>query len=112
MERNGKVKIMKKLKWLKNDIGVDSKVYNDILKHCKDLEYNTSGFTYSICGSFDTHKQVLRFMIENVMISPIDLVNLDKDTDLDNFISEITFTESKSRYEFVLSDNQWYLLTF
>jgi hypothetical protein len=102
---------MKKVKWLKDDIGVFENVYKDILQHCKDLEYNTSGFTYYISGSFDTHKQVLRFMIEHSMISPIDLVNLDKDTDLDNFISEFTFNESKSNYEFVFSNDNWFLLS-
>lgn len=103
---------MRKVKWLVDDIGVDEKVYTDILQHCKDLEYNTSNFRYYICGSFDTHKQVLRFMIENSMISPMDLINLDKNTDLDTFISELTFNENKSNYEFIFSGDDWYLLRF
>ena len=103
---------MKKVNWLVNDIGVVEKVYNDILQHCLDMEYNTSGFNYYICGSFDNHKQVLRFMIEHSIITPIDLINLDKTTDLDTFISELTFNETQSNYEFVFSDNQWYLLRF
>jgi hypothetical protein len=104
---------MRNVKWLVNGIGVIEKVYTDILEHCKDLEYNTSGFTYSICGSFSTYNQVLKFAIENDMISPIDLIELDTDTtELHDFISDLTFSETQSNYEFVFSGDTWYLLKF
>jgi hypothetical protein len=102
---------MKKVKWLINDIGVFDSVYKDILQHCKDLEYDTSGFKYYIAGSFDSYNQVLKFAIEKDMIKPMDLVELNtNDIELHDFISDLTFSETKNDFEFVFSGDKWFLL--
>jgi hypothetical protein len=106
-----KVGIKMKKEFLFDNIGVGEKVYKEILKHCLDMEYNTSGFEYDICASFNTYNQALKFAIEKDMISPMDLVELDTDTtELHDFISDLTFSETQSNYEFVFSGDTWYLL--
>ena len=68
-----------KKEFLFDNIGVGKKVYKEILKHCLDMEYDTSGFEYDICGAYDNIDNVLNFMIRNEMIKASALFDLDKE---------------------------------
>lgn len=106
---------MKQVNWLVNDIGVDEIVYQEILQHCLDYGYDDSGFNYYICGSFDDYDSVLRFAVKNEMITPMDLVDLDTNTtELFDFITDLSFASTRTKYEFVFSASQlqWYLLRY
>jgi len=98
-----------KKEFLFDNIGVGKKVYKEILKHCLDMEYDTSGFEYDICGAYDNIDNVLNFMIRNEMIKASALFDLDKESVID-FIENLSFNESQSVYEFVNVDNVFYLL--
>jgi hypothetical protein len=98
-----------KKEFLFDNIGVGKKVYKEILKHCLDMEYDTSGFEYDICGAYDNIDNVLSFMIRNEMIKASALFDLDKESVID-FIENLSFNESQSIYEFVNVDNVFYIL--
>ena len=100
---------MNKKEFLFDTIGVSDKVYKKIKQHCLDMEYNTSGFEYDICGAIENADNVLSFMVSHEMIKPSDLFGLDKESVVE-FIESLSFNETQSLYEFVNVDSVFYLL--
>jgi hypothetical protein len=102
-------KKMGKKEFLFDNVGVSKKVYKEILEHCLNMEYDTSGFEYDICDTFYKVNDVLNFMIRHEMIKATDLLNVDKEKVVE-FIESLSFNETQSVYEFVNVDNVFYLL--
>jgi hypothetical protein len=100
---------MGKKEFLFDNVGVSKKVYKEILEHCLNMEYDTSGFEYDICDTFYKVNDVLNFMIRHEMIKATDLLNVDKEKVVE-FIESLSFNETQSVYEFVNVDNVFYLL--
>jgi hypothetical protein len=96
---------MEKVNWLVSSIKISNKGYNDIKLNCEVYNYQERETTFDIVKRFENYDEVLKFLINQNEITPMELVELDTSIyELHDFIIDITIRNGND-FEIIFSDN-------